>query len=317
MRETNAGLLNKEKLTEAEKEEIYRRVNTWAEDPKNKKTMARLEMAKHKNRVADLLEAGYTTEQLDEAEEYLRLYKKMGVGQRLEERVGKTMLGAGKTMLSAVPQAWDAGVQTVKNAKASLENEEYRNAVGQQNAALLRMQDLEMSGEAVKHDENGNQAGYTDEYKELQKKLADAQTVMTAKDSEINAPVSQDTYGYKLWESGQKDLARSDLGLDESQKFIKGAVTSAAENIALAMINPALVLPGLSAQGAADSFGQPRALQAMRSTAWAWNRCWTPWALRAQHNGRGHCAISEKPVEAERDRQKQPGTVCGADGGHG
>lgn len=256
MRETNAGLLNKEKLTEAEKEEIYRRVNTWAEDPKNKETMERLKMAKNKNRVADLLEAGYTTEQLDEAEEYLRLYKKMGVGQRLEERVGKTMLGVGKTMLSAVPQAWDAGVQTVKNAKASLEDEEYRNAVGQQNAALLRMQDLEMSGEAVKHDENGNPAGYTDEYKELQKKLADAQAVMTARDSEINAPVSQDTYGYKLWESGQKDLARSDLGLDGSQKFFKGAVTSAAENIALAMINPALVLPGLSAQGAADSFGQ-------------------------------------------------------------
>lgn len=256
MRETNAGLLNKEKLTEAEKEEIYRRVNTWAEDPKNKETMERLKMAKNKNRVADLLEAGYTTEQLDEAEEYLRLYKKMGVGQRLEERVGKTMLGAGKTMLSAVPQAWDAGVQTVKNAKASLADEEYRNAVGQQNAALLRMQDLEMSGEAVQRDENGNPAGYTDEYKELQKKLADAQAVMTARDSEINAPVSQDTFGYKLWESGQKDLARSDLGLEESQKFIKGAVTSAAENIALAMINPALVLPGLSAQGAADSFGQ-------------------------------------------------------------
>ena len=256
MRETNARLLNKEKLTEAEKEEIYRRVNTWAEDPKNKETMERLKMAKNKNRVADLLEAGYTTEQLDEAEEYLRLYKKMGVGQRLEERVGKTMLGAGKTMLSAVPQAWDAGVQTVKNAKASLNDEEYRNAVGQQNAALLRMQDLEMSGEAVQRDENGNPAGYTEEYKELQKKLADAQAVMTARDSEINAPVSQDTFGYKLWEGGQKDLARSDLGLDESQKFIKGAVTSAAENIALAMINPALVLPGLSAQGAADSFGQ-------------------------------------------------------------
>lgn len=256
MRETNAGLLNKEKLTEAEKEEIYRRVNTWAEDPKNKETMARLEMAKNKNRVADLLEAGYTTEQLDEAEEYLRLYKKMGVGQRLEERVGKTMLGVGKTMLSAVPQAWDAGVQTVKNAKASLADDAYQNAVGQQNAALLRMQELELSGEAVQRDENGNPAGYTDEYKELQKKLADAQAVMTARDSEINAPVSQDTFGYKLWESGQKNLARSDLGLDESQKFIKGAVTSAAENIALAMINPALVLPGLSAQGAADSFGQ-------------------------------------------------------------
>lgn len=256
MRETNAGLLNKEKLTEAEKEEIYRRVNTWAEDPKNKETMERLKMAKNKNRVADLLEAGYTTEQLDEAEEYLRLYKKMGVGQRLEERVGKTMLGVGKTMLSAAPQAWDAGVQTVKNAKASLEDDAYQNAVGQQNAALLRMQELELSGAAVQRDENGNPAGYTDEYKELQKKLADAQAVMTARDSEINAPVSQDTFGYKLWESGQKDLARSDLGLEGSQKFIKGAVTSAAENIALAMINPALVLPGLSAQGAADSFGQ-------------------------------------------------------------
>ena len=38
-RETNAGLLNKSKLNDSEKAEIYSRVNTWAEDPENKSLM--------------------------------------------------------------------------------------------------------------------------------------------------------------------------------------------------------------------------------------------------------------------------------------
>lgn len=249
-RETNAGLLNKSKLNDSEKAEIYTRVNTWAENPENKSLMTALQMAKTKNRVGDLLEAGYTSQQLDEADEMLELYQKMGMGQVLKERVGGTAKGTVKTVASAGMMGADTAMQTVENAVASVKDEEYRNAVKQYNDALLKTQTMEDSNTAYTLDENGN-AVQTEEYQKAWQQLNDARAVMDRKDSEINAPVSKDTSGYKMYQSAQEDLARSDLGLDAGTKMLKGAATSAAENIAIAAVNPALVLPVLSAQGAA------------------------------------------------------------------
>lgn len=249
-RETNAGLLNKSKLNDSEKAEIYSRVNTWAENPENKSLMTALKTAKTRNRVGDLLEAGYTSQQLDEANEMLELYQKMGMGQVLKERVGGTAKGTVKTVASAGMMGADTAMQTVENAVASVKDEEYRNAVKQYNDALLKTQTMEDSNTAYTLDENGNTV-QTEEYQKAWQQLNDARAVMDRKDSEINAPVSKDTSGYKMYQSAQEDLARSDLGLDAGTKMLKGAATSAAENIAIAAVNPALVLPVLSAQGAA------------------------------------------------------------------
>nr|DAF49648.1 MAG TPA: nuclease [Myoviridae sp. ctuev19] len=249
-RETNAGLLNKSKLNDSEKAEIYTRVNTWAENPENKSLMTALQMAKTKNRVGDLLEAGYTSQQLDEANEMLELYQKMGKGQVLKERVGGTAKGTVKTVASAGMMGADTAMQTAENAVASVKDEEYRNAVKQYNDALLKTQTMEDSNTAYTLDENGNTV-QTEEYQKAWQQLNDARAVMDRKNSEINAPVSKDSSGYKMYQSAQEDLARSDLGLDAGTKMLKGAATSAAENIAIAAVNPALVLPVLSAQGAA------------------------------------------------------------------
>ena len=249
-RETNAGLLNKSKLNDSEKAEIYTRVNTWAENPENKSLMTALKTAKTKNRVGDLLEAGYTSQQLDEANEMLELYQKMGKGQVLKERVGGTAKGTVKTVASAGMMGADTAMQTAKNAVASVKDEEYRNAVKQYNDALLKTQTMEDSNTAYTLDENGNTV-QTEEYQKAWQQLNDARAVMDRKDKEINAPVRKDTSGYKMYQSAQEDLSRSDLGLDAGTKMLKGAATSAVENIAIAAVNPALVLPVLSAQGAA------------------------------------------------------------------
>lgn len=249
-RETNAGLLNKSKLNDLEKADIYTRVNTWVENPENKSLMTALQMAKTKNRVGDLLEAGYTSKQLDEANEMLELYQKMGKGQVLKERVGGTAKGTVKTVASAGMMGADTAMQTAKNAVASVKDEEYRNAAKQYNDALLKTQTMEDSNTAYTLDENGNTV-QTEEYQKAWQQLNDARAVMDRKDKEINAPVSKDTSGYKMYQSAQEDLSRSDLGLDAGTKMLKGAATSAAENIAIAAVNPALVLPVLSAQGAA------------------------------------------------------------------
>lgn len=250
-RETNAGLLNKSKLNDSEKAEIYTRVNTWAENPENKSLMTALKTAKTKNRVGDLLEAGYTSQQLDEANEMLKLYQKMGMGQVPKERVGGTAKGTVKTAVSAGMMGADSAMQTAKNAVSSVNNEEYRNAVKQQNSALLKMQTMEDQGLAYAYNEKGQVLGETQQYKALREQFENAKAVTDNLSSVINQPVSKDTSGYKMYQSAQEDLARSDLGLDAGTKMLKGAATSAAENIAIAAVNPALVLPVLSAQGAA------------------------------------------------------------------
>lgn len=62
--------------------------------------------------------------------------------------------------------------------------------------------------------------------------------------------------GYQLYDRGQQLTAAAQSGLSPAQKAVTGAVTSAAENLAVAGVNPAAVLPVLSAQGAAEAMGQ-------------------------------------------------------------
>ena len=62
--------------------------------------------------------------------------------------------------------------------------------------------------------------------------------------------------GYQLYDRGQQLTAAAQSGLSPAQKAVTGAVTSAAENLAVAGVNPAAVLPILSAQGAAEAMGQ-------------------------------------------------------------
>ena len=62
--------------------------------------------------------------------------------------------------------------------------------------------------------------------------------------------------GYQLYDRGQQLTAAAQSGLSPAQRAVAGAVTSAAENLAVAGVNPAAVLPVLSAQGAAEAMGQ-------------------------------------------------------------
>ncbi len=62
--------------------------------------------------------------------------------------------------------------------------------------------------------------------------------------------------GYQLYDRGQRLTAAAQSGLSPTQRAVAGAVTSAAENLAVAGVNPAAVLPVLSAQGAAEAMGQ-------------------------------------------------------------
>ena len=64
--------------------------------------------------------------------------------------------------------------------------------------------------------------------------------------------------GYQLYDRGQQLTAAAQSGLSPAQRAVAGAVTSAAENLAIAAGGDgvAWILPMLSAQGAAEAMGQ-------------------------------------------------------------
>ena len=62
--------------------------------------------------------------------------------------------------------------------------------------------------------------------------------------------------GYQIYNRGQKLNAAAQSGLGPAAKAAQGIVSSAAENLVVGSVNPALVLPVLSAQGAAEAMGQ-------------------------------------------------------------
>ena len=62
--------------------------------------------------------------------------------------------------------------------------------------------------------------------------------------------------GYQLYNYGQQRTEAAQAGMSPAAKTAMGVATSAAENLAVAGVSPYLVLPVLSAQGAAESMGQ-------------------------------------------------------------
>ena len=74
---------------------------------------------------------------------------------------------------------------------------------------------------------------------------------------EVNDGIDPKTsVGYQLYKRGQELTGAAQSGLTEGSRAVQGAVSSAAENLAISSINPAAVLPVLSLQGAGDAMGQ-------------------------------------------------------------
>ena len=62
--------------------------------------------------------------------------------------------------------------------------------------------------------------------------------------------------GYQMYKRGQQLNEAAQAGMSPIARQLMGVTTSAAENLAVAGISPALVLPVLSAQGGAEAMGQ-------------------------------------------------------------
>ena len=210
---------------------------------------------------AQLRGMGYSQQEINEARQYLTEYPAYNPAEVFVRRGADTAKGIAATVAAApILVGENLGVsiwnemETQKNWKAL--REEVQGDARQEQ--LLGM----LTGGKTTYAQQGSTATsmqpYTDA--ELLKK-GYTQAEIDAMRSRIAGTkvadsADKDTLGYKLYDYGQRHTAAAQAGMTPAARTAMGVVSSAAENLAVAGVSPYLVLPVLSAQGAAESMGQ-------------------------------------------------------------
>lgn len=206
-----------------------------------------------------LAELGYSRGEISVARQMMDLEDEMGIYDE-GRRVGQTVRGTALNIASAIPQ-------TIETAKQGLKNTEARQALsrGDEARALSVAVDavinLDRAPEVVQKQWQSQGIYNLDDLIQKNKEGWTEEEIlsMAAALEGAAAPVSQDTLGYQMYQTGQAALEDAMRGESEGQRFLHSAATSAGENVALAAINPALVLPVMTAQTVADSLGEATA----------------------------------------------------------
>ena len=204
---------------------------------------------------------GYSQQEIDKARQYLTEYPAYNPAAVFVRRGADTAKGIAATVAAAVPLAgenlgvsiWNE-METRKNWKAL--REEVQGDARQEK--LLGM----LTGGKTTYAQQGSTATsmqpYTDA--ELLEKGYTQAEIDTMRSRIAGTKVAdssdKDTLGYKLYDYGQRHTAAAQAGMTPAARTAMGVVSSAAENLAVASVSPYLVLPVLSAQGAAESMGQ-------------------------------------------------------------
>lgn len=201
----------------------------------------------------DLLKMGYTAQEINEARAYIREYDALPVTDRAVRRTADTTKGIAATVASAVPMAGEMTTQGVKDIRATQKNEAALDKELEGDARGKELKDritaVDMDYNPQYTDENLRGMGYSQsEIDEMRSRIAGT-VQKTALDKDTSL-------GYQLYHYGQQRTEAAQAGMSPAAKTAMGVATSAAENLAVAGVSPYLVLPVLSAQGAAESMGQ-------------------------------------------------------------
>lgn len=220
---------------------------------------------------AELLEKGYSRKEISEARQYIEDFDALPGWQRAARRTANTIRGIGDTVASSVFLAGETGVQSVKNAAATSGNwkklqqsvqddDRQKTLLNLMTGGKTRYAEQDHSMPLAGSSQSGSDSNaYTDA--ELMSKGYTRQEIdnMRARiaGTEVHDGVDPEkSLGYQLYKRGQDLTAAAQAGLSPIEKQALGIVSSAGENLAVAGINPALVLPVLSAQGGAEAMGQ-------------------------------------------------------------
>lgn len=182
---------------------------------------------------SDLKKMGYTQDEINRARLYMKAYNDLSLGERAGRRVESDLEG---------------------------KKENIKGMIGQYAGALSPALTASAEEQMIRRVQSGR---YTDE--QLEAAGYDPELIRTAheriRSGELYDKADDDSNRLKgLYEWGQDahkagENLTADAMADESNvgRFFHRATSSAAENLIVSAINPALVLPVLSAHGAGDS----------------------------------------------------------------
>ena len=202
---------------------------------------------------AQLLEMGYSQQEINEARQYIRDFDAIPGYQRAVRRTANTIGGITDTVAAAPFLAGEQAVQGAKDItttvrqESQLRKELEGDARGKELYRLLT--DVDMDYKPQYRDEDILQLGYTQAEIDTMRSRIAGTVQKTAIDPDTSV-------GYQLYKRGQDLTAAAQAGMSPAARTAMGIASSAAENLAVAAVNPAAVLPVLSAQGAAESMGQ-------------------------------------------------------------
>lgn len=240
----------------------FDRINQWLDTGDNKNladAVRRVDNTHGAYTDADLIKkGGWTQAQIDEARKMNAALDAIPAWQRYARRAANTIGGITDTVAAAPVLGAEYGVQAGKNIDATLKNwkQVEQEVKGDEHAQSLfdLLTDVDMDYNPTWPESRNRELismGYNSkEIREMRQKLAGL---------EVSDGIDKNqSVGYQLYDRGQQLTAAAQSGLSPTQRAVAGAVTSAAENLAIAAGGDgvAWILPMLSAQGAAEAMGQ-------------------------------------------------------------
>ena len=232
-------------------------INQWLDTGDNKNLADAVRRVDNTNGAytdKDLItKGGWTQEQIDTARQMNAALDAIPAWKRGVRRTANTIGGVADTVAAAPFLAGEYAVQTGKNLAQSAANRKALEAEvaksPREKNLYERLMETDMEYQPKYSTGDLLQQGFTREEIDSMKARIAGTEVQDSVDPEKSL-------GYQLYHRGQQLNAAAQSGLSPVGRTALGVATSTAENLAVAGVNPAAVLPVLSAQGAAEAMGQ-------------------------------------------------------------
>lgn len=221
--------------------DIYKDVNRWKDTDDNRnlsEAVKRIDGTHGAYTDADLIKnSNWTQTDIDRARAINQQYETLPLAYRAGRRLGNSakslwdsFAGAGAMAAGALPQAVGTEIKDDDRTRT-----------------LMRAIQRVDGTNGMYTDKDLVSAGWTEE------EIKDARARLAA--GEASSKVDNPVYncGRDTHQKSEEWLADAQAGESGAERFLHNAAMSAGENLVLGAVNPALVLPVLSLQGAGDS----------------------------------------------------------------
>ena len=221
--------------------DIYKDVNRWKDTDDNRnlsEAVKRIDGTHGAYTDADLIKnSNWTQADIDRARAINQQYETLPLAYRAGRRLGNSakslaasIAGAGAMAAGALPQAVGTEIKDDDRTRT-----------------LMRAIQRVDGTNGMYTDKDLVSAGWTEE------EIKDARARLAAGEasSKVDNPVYN--WGRDTHQKSEEWLADAQAGESGAERFLHNAAMSAGENLVLGAVNPALVLPVLSLQGAGDS----------------------------------------------------------------